>query len=135
LRRALLGKGGNAFAVIRTGAQCFHDSALGVPGLGLAVSEVLTNALRHGFRDRAEGAVTVDASIAAGELAVRIADDGIGMAAESDSSGLGSRIIRSLTTQLRASLQVESRVGAGTVVTIRLPADAEEPAQDSAATG
>jgi len=103
--------------------------------LGLAVSEVLTNALRHGFRDRAEGAVTVDASIAAGELAVRIADDGIGMAAESDSSGLGSRIIRSLTAQLRASLQVESRLGAGTVVTIRLPAEAEEPAQDSAAMG
>jgi len=111
----------------QAGGPLMLDADRAIP-LGLAVSEVLTNALRHGFRDREEGRVTVDAGIAAGTLTVRIGDNGVGMAAQGGGSGLGSKIIRSLTAQLAASLQVESGVGSGTTVTIRLPL-APEPAR------
>jgi two-component sensor histidine kinase/PAS domain-containing protein len=101
------------------------DADRAIP-LGLVVSEVLTNALRHGFRGRASGAVTVDASTEAGALIVSIGDDGIGMSPQSGTTGLGSKIIRSLTAQLAASLHVESGA-AGTTVTIRLALMPEEP--------
>jgi two-component sensor histidine kinase len=54
------------------------DADRAIP-LGLAVSEVLTNALRHGFRGRANGEVTVDVAIESGSLIVRVRDGGIGM--------------------------------------------------------
>ncbi len=101
------------------------DADRAIP-LGLVVSEVLTNALRHGFRGRASGAVTVDASTEAGALIVSIGDDGIGMPPQGGTTGLGSKIIRSLTAQLAASLHVESGA-AGTTVTIRLALMPEEP--------
>jgi two-component sensor histidine kinase len=70
--------------------------------------------------------VTVDASTEAGALIVSIGDDGIGMPPQGGTTGLGSKIIRSLTAQLAASLHVESGA-AGTTVTIRLALMPEEP--------
>ncbi len=117
----------------QAGGPLMLDADRAIP-LGLAVSEVLTNALRHGFRGRAAGTVTVDASIAAGALVVRVGDNGVGMPAQSGASGLGSKIIRSLTAQLAASLHVESSAGAGTVVTIRLPLAPDQPARRAVGT-
>jgi PAS domain S-box-containing protein len=94
------------------------DADRAIP-LGLAVSEVLTNALRHAFTGRDGGNVVVEAGRAEGELCVRIRDDGVGMA-EGGGGGLGSRIMRALAAQLAAKIEVESRAGEGTVVTLRL---------------
>jgi two-component sensor histidine kinase len=96
------------------------DADRAIP-LGLAVSEVLTNALRHAFRDRQSGTVAVDASTELGELIVCVRDDGDGMKPHSDGTGLGSRIIRSLATRLEARIDIESSPGSGTAVTLRLP--------------
>ncbi len=103
------------------------DADRAIP-LGLAVSEVLTNALRHAFRGRASGTITVEASAERSELLVRVSDDGEGMQPGAAGSGLGSRIIRSLTVRLGATMQVESAPQAGTTVTLRLPLLQEEPA-------
>jgi two-component sensor histidine kinase/PAS domain-containing protein len=109
------------------------DTDRAIP-LGLAVSELLTNALRHGFPDRPAGTVSVEASAEPSALVVRVRDDGIGMAPQATPDGLGTRIIRSLVGQLAATMEVASTPQAGTTVTLRLPlkAEAETPPQDSA---
>jgi PAS domain S-box-containing protein len=96
------------------------DADRAIP-LGLAVSEVLTNALRHAFTDRASGIVVVEAMRQQSQLIVRVSDDGAGMDVTTGGMGLGSRIIQSLVTRLDATIRVDSAPGAGTVVTLRLP--------------
>src|SRR5579871_4837255 len=55
----------------------------------LAVSEALTNAVVHAYRDGDPGRFQVTAAVAGGELWVLISDDGRGLHAWNDSRGLG----------------------------------------------
>ena len=119
--------------VCRASEALILDADRAIP-LGLAVSEVLTNALRHGFRGRPHGEVVVDAYIESSELIVRVGDDGIGMQPPSGELGLGSRIIRALASQLAATIEIDSSLDAGTRVTIRLPLAPAQPAQMAAGT-
>jgi PAS domain S-box-containing protein len=96
--------------------------------LGLVISELITNALRHAFRDRVGGSVRVQASQDGDALVVTVIDDGVGMPARSARTGLGSRIIQALTAQINARLQIDSTPGLGTTVTLRLSlSDADHP--------
>jgi serine/threonine-protein kinase RsbW len=80
--------------------QARHDVTAAVQGLGvdvaaveLAVSEAVSNAVLHAYRDREEQAedgrihlcVTVDGD----SVCVLVADDGVGMSPRVDSPGLG----------------------------------------------
>jgi PAS domain S-box-containing protein len=94
------------------------DADRAIP-LGLAVSEVITNALRHAFPGRAGGTVVVGAAVEDGTVVIRVTDDGVGMKAEGG-AGLGSRIIQSLVGRIGATVGVESEAGKGTVVTLRV---------------
>jgi two-component sensor histidine kinase len=94
------------------------DADRAIP-LGLAVSEVITNALRHAFPGRAGGTVVVAADVEDGAVVIRVRDDGVGMKAEGG-TGLGSRIIQSLVGRIGATVGMESDVGTGTVVTLRV---------------
>jgi len=105
------------------------DADRAIP-LGLVVSELLTNALRHAFAGRATGTVTVEAFSEHDQLVVRVSDDGEGMPAVPGGAGLGSRLIRSLAAQLAATLQVESSPETGTVVTLRMALLLEEPQRE-----
>jgi serine/threonine-protein kinase RsbW len=58
--------------------------------LRIAVTEIVANAVVHAFRDRpAPGAVTVSARALEDRIEVVVRDDGDGMAARSDSPGMG----------------------------------------------
>ena len=107
------------------------DAAL----LSRAYENILDNALRFTPED---GAVSVSASVAAGgDVEVRIADSGPGIAAEdlphlfdpfyrgtgtSSGFGLGLSIARSITDAHGFSLDVDSRDSPGTTFVIRIPA-------------
>ena len=86
----------------------------------LAVSEAVTNAVVHAYRDRAEpGTVVVSVTIDDGDwIEVRVTDDGGGMAPRDDSpgTGLGLPLIHRLADR------VEHRspsVGSGTELLMR----------------
>jgi serine/threonine-protein kinase RsbW len=70
-----------------------HNGVDGVllEDLRLAISEAVTNAVVHAFRDQARpGTVTVSLAVEAGESAeVTIRDDGMGLSRRDDSPGLG----------------------------------------------
>jgi serine/threonine-protein kinase RsbW len=83
----------------------------------LAVSEALTNAVVHAYRDGEAGRMYVTAAVAAGELWVLIGDDGRGLHAWNDSCGLGIGL--SLISGLSDDFAIVTRASGGTEVQMR----------------
>lgn len=69
--------------------------------VGLIVTEVLSNSLKHGFPGRREGRITV-ALRHSGEdrIMLEIQDNGVGFDAAESGEGLGHKLVRSFTQQL-----------------------------------
>lgn len=111
------------------------------------VVRTLVNVVRNGLQASApDGLVTVTADPDDRDILVRIVDTGRGMSpdelaragepffttkAPGEGTGLGLFVARSSVEQLRGSLTIESREGAGTTVTIRLPVDVAAPLSPS----
>lgn len=83
----------------------------------LAVSEALTNAVVHAYRDGEPGRVQVTAAVASGELWVLVGDDGRGLHAWNDSAGLGIGL--SLISRLSDDFAIVTRATGGTEVQMR----------------
>ena len=92
--------------------------------IGLILSEVLTNAMQHAFRDQASGLVELRVMRTDnGGMRAMVTDDGIGLpdgVAWPNSDGLGGRIVQGLCEGLQATLQV-TRGAVGTIVTLDVP--------------
>ena len=92
---------------------------------GLILNELAANALKHAFRGRPEGAVTVAVRTGPdGRVSLRVSDNGVGLPAGLDwqqAKSLGLRLVQLLARQLGGT--VEARDGAGTefVVNFRPP--------------
>lgn len=89
--------------------------------LGLIVTELVMNALKHAFPDdKAEGRITVAYDMAGTNWKLSVSDNGIGKPAGGFApakSGLGTGIIKALSHQLDA--KVETLAGSeGTTVSI-----------------
>lgn len=75
--------------------------------LSLIVAELVTNSLKHAFRDRAGGVIAVTVSGTRGAYTLTVADDGPGLPKDFDKArrqSLGQGILRSLAGQLRGQL-------------------------------
>jgi two-component sensor histidine kinase len=82
--------------------------------IGLVVTELLTNSMRHAGAGRERLAIRLSLSSREGLATLRIADDGPGFAPGFDwrsSSSMGLRIIGTLADQLRAGIEFESGEG------------------------
>ncbi|HET6897801.1 MAG TPA: histidine kinase dimerization/phosphoacceptor domain -containing protein [Vicinamibacteria bacterium] len=91
---------------------------------GLLLNELITNALRHAFRDGRAGTVRVEVSSVGTGLRLAVRDDGIGLPEGLDlarSSSLGLQIVHTLVKQLGARLEIE--VAGGTCVRITVPVE------------
>ncbi|MGR3491843.1 MAG: PAS domain-containing protein [Shimia sp.] len=97
--------------------------------LGLALSEILTNAFQHAFDGLDEGVVEVRlTALAAGGLRLQISDDGNGIPEGitwPDTNSLGGRIVSGLVDDLQGTLKITNGA-AGTVVMIEVPAGGED---------
>lgn len=88
--------------------------------LGLILSELLLNAIKHGG---ATERVDVDCRASDGTFTLTIADSGVGFPSAFDpaaSKGLGMMLIRSLTEELGGGMEFQ-RVHGRTVVSITIP--------------
>jgi two-component sensor histidine kinase len=76
--------------------------------LGLVVTELVINALKHAFPDAQTGHVDVDYAAHGAEWTLSVADNGIGMPVLPDhpKPGLGSSIVQALARQLHADVEV-----------------------------
>jgi anti-sigma regulatory factor (Ser/Thr protein kinase) len=87
----------------------------------LAVSEALTNAVMHAYRNCDPGSFHVTAAVASSELWVLISDDGRGLHAWNDSRGLGIGL--SLISGLSDDFAIVTRASGGTEVQMRFDVD------------
>ena len=78
--------------------------------LGLVVTELVINALKHAFPGRTQkGQIKVHYLAADDEWTLSVHDDGNGMAAEADAKpGLGTGIVEALARQLDATVHTDS---------------------------
>ncbi len=76
--------------------------------LGLIVTELVINALKHAFPEECRGKITVGYHSDGPSWAMSVSDDGVGMAAASPDAraGLGTSIVAALAKQLRAQIKV-----------------------------
>ncbi|MEP6953199.1 MAG: ATP-binding protein [Solirubrobacteraceae bacterium] len=89
-----------------------------VGDIALAVSEAVTNAVVHGYRDRpAPGDITMSIRRDGHHLVVMVCDDGVGVSPRRDSPGLGLGL--ALIGQLSDSLQIRDRREGGAELSMR----------------
>jgi len=127
------------------GASMIHDHAkvkIAVSGddsvtiadtsisLGLVVTELVINALKHAFPDHRAGAISVDYTSRHTGWTLNVSDDGVGMPAGDTKAGLGTTIVRALAEQLNARV-VLSDAAPGTSVSI-VHADREDEVANAA---
>ncbi|GAB0119195.1 sensor histidine kinase [Acidisoma sp. 7E03] len=89
---------------------------------GLVVNELLTNALKHAFRDREGGTITLHSLTDAEGCCITIADDGPGLPEGMtwpQRGKLSYAIMASLQQNAKAQVEVQSRPGEGMRVVIR----------------
>jgi PAS domain S-box-containing protein len=116
----LEGFGGGGVALTVRAPALKVDLDFAIP-LGLLVTELVTNAIKHAFPD-GRGAIEVALDAAEpGWLNLTVADDGAGYAADERREGsLGASIIDGLVHQLKGTVAVTT--GPGTRCVVRLPA-------------
>lgn len=87
--------------------------------LGLVVTELTINALKHAFPKHRHGAITVAYRSTGSSWTLSIRDDGVGMSTDPDVAkpGLGTGIVEALAKQLEAEVVI-TRTGPGTEVAI-----------------
>ena len=92
--------------------------------LGLILYELITNALKHGYRSGSRGRVRVDLSRRTdGTLQLSVADQGDGLPEDFDPArcgGLGMKLVQGLIRTLAARLEIE-RGSPGARFTVLLP--------------
>ena len=92
---------------------------------GLILNELATNALKHAFRGRADGEVTVSLRGGKeGQACLRVRDNGVGLPAALDwrkAGSLGLRLVQILAAQLHAAVEVNSDEGTEFIITFGGP--------------
>lgn len=93
--------------------------------LGLIVTELVINALKHAFPDDRKGKISVDYSPKGAGWTLTVTDDGIGMPSDSAApkAGLGTTIVQALAKQLGATIEVSDTSPGTAVKVIHLGSD------------
>jgi two-component sensor histidine kinase len=111
----------------RVGSFGTLDAEMATP-LAMVLTEVLQNAVEHGFPEPgATGQIAVEVRRALGRMTCTVTDDGVGVPAGFDldtSTHLGLSIVRTLVeSELGGQLAVDPAAGGGTRVRVDIPAD------------
>jgi len=88
--------------------------------LGMIVSEVISNSMKHAFEGIENPRITITAKQMNANCILTISDNGIGIASkflEENTGGLGLRLIRIFTTKLKGQIEIE-RMEVGTQVIV-----------------
>jgi PAS domain S-box-containing protein len=89
---------------------------------GLIVNELVSNAVKHAFPDGRRGRIVVRLAEQAGEYALSVIDDGIGISTEIDlahATSLGLQLVSDLTENLGGTLSLARNSGTTFTVTFR----------------
>ncbi len=88
--------------------------------LGLILNELITNVLKHAFKDSSEKKkMSIEFKQDHDELVLSVKDNGIGMPLEIRESSFGLKLIRALSKKLKAKLNFDSNTQ-GTIAQVRM---------------
>ena len=90
---------------------------------GLALNELITNALKHAFPEQRKGTVKLVLRLKDGMVHLRVEDDGVGMPEGFDvarDANLGLELVSTLMEQLDGAFTVEHGNGARYLLTFGL---------------
>ncbi len=90
--------------------------------VGLIVSELMTNSIKYGMKDRTEGTLSVILGTANEILSLEVADDGPGFPADFDISrtvSLGMKLVYMITRQMKGTFELCA--GPGSRIRISIP--------------
>lgn len=122
----------------RLSIQVAVDNSSVVPdvsvSLGLIVTELVINALKHAFPEQMMGTIRVDYRSSGDDWTLSVTDNGIGMptGSEAPKSGLGSGIVEALARNLASEIVVTD-AGPGTAITISHRGGTENPSDQPSA--
>ena len=121
-RDVLEASGASNIVCLVSAAEAVIPSEKVVP-IALIVTELISNALEHGFAGRESGTIRIDLTPEGTEHVLTIADDGMGLPPDFslETAGMGLRIVQSLAQQIEGRFAVES--GNGTTWRLAFQAD------------
>ena len=90
--------------------------------LALVLTELVTNAVEHGLRGKADGHVIIESRRSPESLAISVTDNGGGLEGGKVGDGLGTQIVRTLVDgELGGSIEWHHQDSGGTEVRIEIP--------------
>ena len=95
--------------------------------LSLFAVEAVTNGICHGFPEGHRGTVELFFGVENGQALLRVSDDGIGYDAQQGRTSMGHELMQAFADQLHGVLDIESKVGVGTRVSLRYDANPPRP--------
>lgn len=107
---------------VRQSIQSLYLDIEQIVPIGLILNELISNALKHAFRDREVGRIEVDMHKTGEDIYLKVSDDGIGLQSTQDltrSGSMGMQIIKAFLKKLKATMEVESQDG--TAFHIQIP--------------
>ncbi len=87
--------------------------------LGLIINELISNSLKHAFKDRNGGKIIVRLKEEDGQLLLHIADDGGGVKDQIQTANFGQSLVRSLVRRLNGELKINTEDGYAVDLTIK----------------
>ncbi|MDA3900349.1 MAG: cache domain-containing protein [Spirochaetes bacterium] len=90
--------------------------------LGLIINELLTNSIKHAFKENQKGIIRVSLKDFDNRIEIIVSDNGIGIPIKEEMekrSRLGMQLIQGLTSQLNAELTIVAKNGTKTKITIQ----------------
>lgn len=110
---------GGSVRTVRTGTFGLVPAG-GATALALVLTELVTNAVEHGFAGGGSGTVEITAERDGSHLRATVADDGAGISPEAGPmTGLGTQIVSTLVrNELRGTIEWSPRAGGGTQVVV-----------------
>jgi two-component sensor histidine kinase len=116
--------GGTAVVVRRVGKIGVVKSDLAMP-MVMVLTELIQNAVEHGFAPEQSGRVLIETSRSTRELVITVHDNGVGLPADFDpqkSDRLGLQIVHTLVRiELAGTLQLKPGVDGGTDAVLTVP--------------
>jgi len=89
--------------------------------IGLILIEILTNALKYAFPERADGTIEVSLRTTPQLLELVVRDDGIGLVDEANSAGVGLHLVRGMVNQCKGHLVIDTNGGTRFTMTFPHP--------------
>lgn len=90
--------------------------------LGLIINELISNSLKHAFKDDGEGELRITAESKGGDYLIAVSDNGVGFPDDINfyrTKSLGLQLVNTLVNQITGEIKLETRKGKGTSFKIR----------------